>query len=58
MRALEDIVHPLVAAERQRWLDQLAAEGNVRLAVLDIPLLYETGAEDQVRFFSACLAER
>lgn len=41
---LEAIVHPLLAAERARFLDAARAEG-VRVAVLDIPLLFETGAE-------------
>ena len=41
---LEAIVHPLVA--RGRLDDLAAAEARgVRLAVLDIPLLFETGAE-------------
>ena len=38
---LEGIVHPLVAEDRRRFLETV--EGPV--AVLDIPLLYETGAE-------------
>lgn len=44
LRLLESIVHPLVAAEKARWLAAQAAAGQ-RLVVLDIPLLYETGAE-------------
>ncbi|KAL4419662.1 hypothetical protein ABPG77_000559 [Micractinium sp. CCAP 211/92] len=44
LRLLESIVHPLVAAEKARWLATQAAAGQ-RLVVLDIPLLYETGAE-------------
>ena len=43
-RRLEAIVHPLVA--RGRLDDLVAAEARgVRLAVLDIPLLFETGGE-------------
>ncbi|KAL4424067.1 hypothetical protein ABPG75_001368 [Micractinium tetrahymenae] len=44
LRLLESIVHPLVAAEKALWLAAQAAAGQ-RLVVLDIPLLYETGAE-------------
>ena len=43
-KRLEAIVHPLVAAGRRDDLVAAAAEG-VGLAVLDIPLLYETGGE-------------
>lgn len=46
LRRLEAIVHPLVTAEKVRWLRQQAAAGQV-LVVLDIPLLFETGAEAQ-----------
>ena len=44
MKRLEAIVHPLVAEIRNRFLEQAAA-GGAKLAVLDIPLLYETGGE-------------
>jgi dephospho-CoA kinase len=44
MRRLESIVHPLVRAEERKFLSALSAEG-VRLAVLDIPLLFETQGE-------------
>ncbi|WP_292032087.1 MULTISPECIES: dephospho-CoA kinase [unclassified Brevundimonas] len=43
-KRLEAIVHPLVAQDRARDLAAARAEG-VRLAVLDIPLLFETGGE-------------
>jgi len=39
---LETIVHPLVAADRARFL---AAHADAPLVVFDIPLLFETGAE-------------
>ena len=42
MAALEAIVHPLVQAESR---DFLALHADAPLVVLDIPLLYETGAE-------------
>ena len=43
-RRLEAIVHPLVAQDRAEDLATARAEG-VRLAVLDIPLLFETGGD-------------
>lgn len=44
LRRLEAILHPMVAAEERRFLARLWAR-RVPLAVLDIPLLFETGAE-------------
>ncbi|MDX7953534.1 dephospho-CoA kinase [Lichenihabitans sp. Uapishka_5] len=44
LQTLEAIVHPLVAAARDAFLDEAKASG-APLAVLDIPLLYEVGAE-------------
>jgi len=41
---LEAVVHPLVAADRAAFLAEAEAQG-APLAVMDIPLLYETGAE-------------
>ena len=46
-RRLETIVHPLVAAGRLAELEAARAAG-VRLAVLDIPLLFETGGDRAV----------
>lgn len=43
-KRLEAIVHPLVARDRAADLATARAEG-VRLAILDIPLLFETGGE-------------
>lgn len=43
-KRLEALVHPLVAQDRAQDLAAARAEG-VRLAVLDIPLLFETGGE-------------
>ena len=47
MARLERIVHPLVRAEREAFLEGARAAGAA-IAVLDIPLLYETGAEREV----------
>jgi len=44
---LEDIVHPLVAADRAAFLARARDDGHA-VAVLDIPLLFETGAQDRV----------
>ena len=44
---IEAAVHPLVARDRAAFLARAAAEGQA-LVVLDIPLLYETGAEAQL----------
>ena len=44
LRRLEAILHPMVAAEERRFLARSHAR-RVPLAVLDIPLLFETGAE-------------
>ena len=46
-RRLEAIVHPLVLRDRLSDLTAAAANG-VRLAVLDIPLLFETGGDAAV----------
>lgn len=47
--ALEIILHPLVQASEQAFLAQAARE-NHAVAVLDIPLLFETGAENRVDY--------
>ena len=44
---LEAIVHPLVRAAETRFLAAAAAQGT-RVAVLDIPLLFETGGDARV----------
>lgn len=49
LAALEAIVHPLVTADRARFLDSAARE-DVDIAVLDIPLLFENGYE---KYFDA-----
>lgn len=46
-RLLEAIVHPLVAQDRAADLEAARTAG-VKLAVLDIPLLFETGGDSAV----------
>lgn len=44
---LEAIVHPLVRKARRDFLDKARADG-AKIAVVDIPLLFETGSHDEV----------
>lgn len=47
MRRLEDVVHPLVRADADRFVAEHRRRGTP-LVVLDIPLLFETGGRDRV----------
>lgn len=47
LRELEGIVHPLVRQKEREFLDRHAA-ADIPFVVLDIPLLFETGAEARV----------
>jgi dephospho-CoA kinase len=47
LRRLEGIIHPLVRREEARFLDA-AERSGAPIAVLDIPLLFETGADRRV----------
>ena len=47
LRQLEAIVHPLVQDAERRFLAEAEA-GGAAVAVLDIPLLFETGGEQRV----------
>lgn len=46
-KTLEAIVHPLVAREQLRFLDEAAASG-AEMVVLDIPLLFETSGHKRM----------
>jgi len=43
LKKIEGVIHPLVAQDRQGALQRASEEGRL-VAVLDIPLLFETGA--------------
>ncbi|WP_282047157.1 dephospho-CoA kinase [Roseibium album] len=47
MKRLEDIVHPLVHEEEQVFLDLARMDGHSAV-LMDIPLLFETGAQTRV----------
>jgi dephospho-CoA kinase len=47
LKRLEAIVHPLVREAENRLLAEAAARGE-KVAVLDIPLLFETGGDKRV----------
>jgi len=49
LKKLEEIIHPLLRSHEQEFLQQ-AKEKQHRLVVLDIPLLYETGAETRIDY--------
>lgn len=46
LKKLEAILHPMVSDMRQEFLKKAEAEG-ADLVVMDVPLLFETGAEQQ-----------
>jgi dephospho-CoA kinase len=47
LRRLEAIVHPMLRAYHQKFLDD-AERSGAPVAVVDVPLLYETGGENRV----------
>ena len=47
MKRLEGIVHPIVGAAQRAFLEKAESEGH-DIAVLDIPLLFETGGDKRV----------
>jgi dephospho-CoA kinase len=47
MKRLEQIVHPMLRAYHQKFLDD-AEQSGAAVAVVDVPLLYETGGEKRV----------
>lgn len=47
MKRLEQIVHPMLGASRQKFLHD-AERSGAPVAVMDVPLLFETGGEKRV----------
>src|SRR5579863_6398129 len=47
MKRLEEIVHPMLGASRQKFLRE-AEQSGAAVAVVDVPLLFETGGERNV----------
>src|SRR5271154_550912 len=47
MKRLEQIVHPMLRAYHQKFLDD-AERSGAAVAVVDVPLLFETGGEKRV----------
>ena len=47
IKQLEQIVHPMLGASRQKFLDD-AERSGAPVAVVDVPLLFETGGERRV----------
>ena len=47
MKRLEQIVHPMLGASRQKFLEE-AERSGAPVVVMDIPLLFETGGEKRV----------
>src|SRR5947209_2963921 len=47
MKRLEEIVHPMLGTSRQKFLDD-AERSGAPVAVVDVPLLFETGGEKRV----------
>ena len=54
--ALEAIIHPLVAADRDRFLADCRKAG-APMVVLDVPLLFETGGERLCDFTILCAVD-
>lgn len=47
MKQLEQIVHPMLGASRQKFFEA-AEQAGAPVVVVDVPLLYETGGEKRV----------
>jgi len=54
-RQLEEIIHPLVRHDRESWADHMDDEDHP-IIVYDIPLLFETGAQNYCDYVAAVSA--
>lgn len=60
-KRLEGLIHPIVAAERERMIEAAREDPSVRAIVLDVPLLFEVGLDrlcDRIVFVHAERATR
>ncbi|MGB7335821.1 MAG: dephospho-CoA kinase [Salaquimonas sp.] len=55
MKKLEAIIHPLVAEARDLFLTE-ASDAGAKIAVLDVPLLFETGGEKNCDYVAVVTA--
>src|SRR5260370_25919936 len=53
IKRLEQIVHPMLAASRQKLLHD-AEQTGAPAAVVDVPLLFETGGQNRVDSVGRC----
>lgn len=61
LKTLENYIHPKVDARRRELTEQYSKDDSIRIIVLDIPLLYETGLDtacDKVIYIDSTLEER
>lgn len=54
MQKLEAIVHPLVVQHRNKFMADVALQSGHSIVLFDIPLLFETHAQDQVCMAASC----
>ena len=58
LRRLEDIIHPRVAREQQRLVRQIATRHPNAVVVYEVPLLFESGADQRVDKIIVVTADR
>ena len=58
LRRLEDIIHPRVAREQQRFVRRIATRRPNAVIVYEVPLLFESGADQRVDKIIVVTADR